>query len=172
MRLKRDTMIRTFGEATLGLQRLLAEGVRLCESLEWRKYTKLREKDLDIGDEYTYRANIVSFMNDLDFYAVHYMDLDLKSFSRTKTYTTEDYFSGTVATKRKRAIRALRILRRKNVDIEIVKLLVEAINLYIETCIDAVKINPHLEDIRRRVGLDNLLRKYELMYVDIDEILS
>lgn len=169
-------MIKTFGEATVELQRLLADGINLCENIEWIKFSKehrinLQEKDLMLGDIYTYRSNIVSYRNDLVYYSKHYMKMDIKSFNRSKTYTTEDYFTNTVATKRERAVKALKILKKKTIDVEILSLLFDAINSYIELCIDVIKINPRLEGIRKRVGLEKLLEKYELMHIDMGTII-
>lgn len=163
-------MIRTFGEATVGLQKLIAEGIKLCESLEWRKISRLQEKDLNLGDMYTYRTNIISYVNDLEYYSMHYLEMDIKCMAISKTYTTEDYFTHTVATKRERSVKTLKILKKKNVDEDVISLLIDTVNAYIDLCVDVIIINPHLEGIRKRLGVERLLKKYELFHIESDEL--
>lgn len=168
-------MIRTFGEATIGFQKLLAEGTKLCEALTWITYCrtnkiKLQEKDLLLGDLYTYRSSIISYINDLEYYSEHYLEFDLKNFSKTKTYTTDNYFTTTVATKRERSVKTLKIIKRYKNTEEILELLVITTNNYIDLCIDILKVNPHLDYFRKKFGVEYLIKKYNLTHIELDDI--
>lgn len=168
-------MLKTFGEVTIGFQKLLAEGSKLCEALSWLNYCtnskiKLQEKDLLLGDLYTYRSNIISYLNDLEYYSEHYLEFDLKNFNRIKTYTTDNYFTTTVAVKRERAIKTLKIIKRYNNTKEIIELLIFTTNTYIDLCIDILKVNPHLDYFRKKYGVEYLIRKYKLLHITVEDV--
>lgn len=159
-------MIRTFGETTIDFQKLLTEGTKLCEVLAWISYCrankiKLQEKDLLLGDLYTYRSNIISYINNLEYYSEHYLEFDLKNFSKIKTYTTDNYFTTTVATKRERVIKTLKIIKRYENTENILELLVITTNNYIDLCVDILKVNSHLDYFRKKFGVDYLIKKIQ-----------
>lgn len=149
--------------------------MELAESLNWINYCsqnkiKLQEKDLLLGDIYTYRTNIVSYINDLKYYSDYYLDFDLKNLAKTKTYTTDSYFTATVANKRKRSIETLKILKKYDNSENIIELLIYAVNYYIELCIDILRVNPRLDYFRDRYGVDYLIKKYNLILIDESDI--
>lgn len=168
-------MIKNFGEATIGLQKILAQCMKLSENLNWVFYCKenqikLQEKDLLLGDLYTYRTNINSYINDLEYYSEHYLEFDLKNLARTKTYTTDNYFTFSVANKRKRAVEALKVLKQYNNSEIVIERLIYAVNYYIDLCIDILRYNPHLTYFREHYGIEYMIKKYNLYHIEMADI--